>query len=795
MIMKIKLLLILLIATATVNAQTISGNLINNFSNEPIRYAVLQLMVEGQVISQTISEEDGYFNLKKKKTEKTKPCILVLSSVETGTVAIDTLFFPNENNQVLKNIMVTPKITQLNAVTITGDIGVTTVEPQKIKYSTADLISQNGGTAGDILKNMPSVTMGGSPNHNRDIRYRGLGNGYTAVLINGRNAGINGNNRETVLNMIPASQIESIEISSQPGADVQSDGINGVVNIILKKNVEIGTHGTVMFLADTQGGYNGNLTLQHKNGPLQFTGSFEQLNNQADKTETGFQHKFEADGALKEVVSIDKNEMKRFDNTMARVHIKYQASNQWFLETEYLYGRQKETKIKEELNLTSAPDGTFLKGQNRIENEIKVLEYHNSFLKVKKVFNNQNELEISINASFNDEEKNKLRNDYKATETGMRVETENPKRQRETEAVSFVNLYPSAHYKLKLSGNNKMKIGYQGFLVDRESEQIREDYNFDDGTWKAKTDNFNTFSLQENTHAFYISGDWLFNQFKLTTGYRHEITNITSQSIIDSLDVGENTYNLPLPNLQLTYNVTNKAYLTASFGRRVRRPGYKDLNPFREIKDLTEIKEGNPELRPETAWTYELGYFQQLSNLNYGVNLFYRDINDLIQKSITTIDTDIILERPVNLNGAYTAGFELITGISPLKWWNVNLNYSQFWSEITDDDNFEGDAIKDQTAWTAKAINDFKLPWNTSLQLVGNFVGPKASSQQTEDTIWYFDFGIEKKFLENGYFILRVSDIFDSLQKVKTKNTGTIKEIKTEDTQGRILTAGIKLNF
>lgn len=81
----------------------------------------------------------------------------------------------NEKNKKLEN----DTIKKLNEVIVSSKIGVTQIEPQKVRFSTDDLPSQNGGTAGDILKNMLSVAMGGSPNHNRDIRYRGLGNGYT----------------------------------------------------------------------------------------------------------------------------------------------------------------------------------------------------------------------------------------------------------------------------------------------------------------------------------------------------------------------------------------------------------------------------------------------------------------------------------------------------------------------------------------------------------------------------------------------------------------------------------------
>lgn len=595
--------------------------------------------------------------------------------------------------------------------------------------------------------------------------------------------------------MIPASQIESIEIISQPGAEYQSDGINGIVNIILKKNYEIGTSGSVQFIADSQDGYNGNLTIQNKTGPLQFTASYEKLNRQANKNDTGFQNKLNEDGTIKESISINKDEIKRFDNETARLNVKYQAPKQWILEGEYIYGKQEESKVKEEINLTTNPDGSFKKGQNRLEDENKELIFNNAFVKASKIFNNESELEFSLNTNLSEEGKFKLRNDFNTTENGSRVESANPKRQRETETATFVNLYPSAHYKFNFKNNSVVKVGYQGFIINRESQKTREDFDFDNSTYELKPDNANDFRVLEQTHAFFITSNWDYKKFSFTAGLRQEITNIESKSVVDSLDLGFGDYAITLPNAKVTYKPNDYSYFTASIGRRIRRPGYNDLNPFREIKDLTEIKEGNPDLQPEKAWSYELGYFRQLNKVNYGINVFFRDIHDLIQKSVTTIDNDVILEKPINLNGAYTAGIEFIAAANPKPWWNINFNYSRFYSEIKDADNFDGDAIKDQTAYTLKAINDFKLGKKTTLQLVGNLVGPKASTQETEDIIYFVDLGLERTFLENGRFILRLTDAFDTLKKVKTKNAGSVIEEKVENTPGMIFSAGLKWNF
>ncbi|MDZ7878342.1 MAG: TonB-dependent receptor [Saprospiraceae bacterium] len=136
-----------------------------------------------------ISDEKGNFIIENVPIGKQT---LLISSVGYEPASQEILV--NEGMNTL-TFSLKESINTLSEVSVVGNIGVTEVKPQSIKYKAKDLISQNGGTAGDILKAMPSVAMGGSPNHNRDIRFRGLGNGYTQVLINGQPVGVNGNNR------------------------------------------------------------------------------------------------------------------------------------------------------------------------------------------------------------------------------------------------------------------------------------------------------------------------------------------------------------------------------------------------------------------------------------------------------------------------------------------------------------------------------------------------------------------------------------------------------------------------
>lgn len=685
-------------------------------------------------------------------------------------------------------------LNSLLEVVVSSKIGVTQIEPQKIRFSTKDLPSQNGGTAGDILKGMASVAMGGSPNHNRDIRYRGLGNGYTTVLINGKQSGLAGNNRETVLDMIPASQIDYIEIISNPSADQTANGINGIVNIVLKKGSANNSNGQIAFFADDQGGYNTGIALQENLGNFNISGNFDKLKRNANKFDSGQQTKFKTDGTLNETVAIKKSEIKSFDNNTASAKIGYAGKKDWSITAEFAYGEQAEDKEKEEQNTTFKNDASFKSGKKTLETENKNSKFYSPAISFAKKWKNS-KLEIDFNSNFTKEDKDKLQLAYTTDVNDAINYTALPTRQTESEKIAYKNFFPSASFKTKVSEIITLKTGFQAFLNNRVAEKEVLKLNNTTNVWSVvPTSTFN-FDLDENTYASYITTNINLDKFKINLGYRHEYTNIETLASNLTQETNQNNYNIALPNASITYALTDKSYFKSSIGRRLRRPAFADMNPFIEIKSATEIKVGNPDLKPEKAWAYELGYFNEIKKANFGVNVFHRAITDLIQKNITSDADGITTETQVNLNKAISSGVEFLVGIEPNKWYNLNLNYSRFWSEIVDNTTFEGEALKDQTDWTFKAINNFTLPRKINLQIIANFVGPKGNTQESEKTAWFADLGIEKQIYNNGFFSIRVTDVFDTLKKQKIKDTIVQLEEMTEDTPGTIISAGVRWQF
>lgn len=775
----------LLFATTVNESCIITGNILDQ-NDEALPYAtVLLTNVSTDNTQGTTTDDNGYFCFQNLNNGDYQLSISYIgfSAFKSKEIAIaynEKYDFPN--------ITLHPNKRNLSEVVISAKANVSELKPTYIKYKASALISQAGGNAGDILKNMPSVAMGGSPGHNRDIRFRGLGNAYTKVLVNGRETGFKGNNRESIIDQIPASSIEHIEILSIPGAEFQSEGINGIVNIVLKSDQNYGTRGTAEILTGNYDGLSGGFSLSHKTKKLNVFGQYDfqqrKLFKEKDKTKTSLKNG--------EVSGIEENkeyEEKSFSNRSLRLGFDYYFQPKTKFSAEYNYGYQLEDKDKVNDITKYSSDKVFISANQELKSEYKPNTYHQAITSFNHSFSNGQQFKAGFSYLTSEQDKLEEKRVYKVDEIGNWLDFQ-PKLENKNE------LKESDEYNWNASLSNlkflshEFKLGYSGKSEHLNFGVQTDKYNYNDAIWKSSVGDNANFKVKEQTHAFYVSDEYHYKFFRARAGIRYEYTSLNTNTGSGS-DAGKGSYGIFLPNLSLTANLDETQYFTLNFGRRIRRPGFKDLNPYLEEKDPNFFKQGNPDLMPERAWAFEVGYLKNFKKFNIGANIFYRDINDVIQKTLTEDEAGIIIETPMNTGHARLAGIEFMTSINPFRFWELNASYSIFDSEITSGD-YKGDALKDQYKWSAKIINDFKLPYETSFQISLNAVGPKLSGSKEEETIWFADLGIQKKLIKGGVITLRVSDIFNSLAKEKREFTDKSTTYEYETARGRIFMIGIK---
>lgn len=774
----------------------ISGKIQDLEHRSAVAFANVQLFQQGAntPFRGIVADENGNFTFERLPSGSYE---VAFSEIGHQTLRLFNIMVSEQSPKTeLGAVALRSSSNQLAEVQVTSSIGVTQISPGKTVYQISDLPVAAGASAGDILKLMPSVAMGGPPGIPRDVRYRGLSNAYTMVLVDGKNTGLQGNNREMIVNQIPASAIERIEIISNPGPQYDADGVNGVVNIILKKDRKFGTHGTAGLFYDNRNGYNASLGLSHKVQKADFYVNFDrnQVNYKEGNllTETNLQTKLK-NGVLDGYSDIFATEFRDLTSQNFKAGAKFYPTQRSVLSVEYLNGFQNEHRIKitdtKNLDKTQKFKDRTVRTEDRHEN----LSYNQWAAEFRQSFKNGSTLSISGNYVQTAQPKPRIQSDQKTSEAGIALDNK-PAIQNVGENALDHNLFAQADYFLPISKTYAMRAGYKFSNRNRESSQLTEKYDYTKQVFVPSVSGTDNFEYDEDIHAIYISNDFTFNKLRAEIGFRNEYVQYTSASLIKATS-SDGKYNMPLPTVNIYYNLDTTQYFKFSIGRRIRRPDMKQLNPFIDDSDPTKIKAGNPDLKPEKAWAYEVGYMKNFKRWSIGTNLFRRDLDNVIQKLTTDVSAGVVLEKQENFGAAYVQGVEFIAAFQLVKWWNINANYSRYNSKLKDE-RTGGGALQDQFDWSAKIISDFNFNRiGLLIQTAYNAVGPKISTQKTENTIAYWDMAISKRLLRNSYLNLRVADVFATNQKTTLETTTAQVSNKLQDTPGRLVSVGFTYNF
>jgi len=254
----------------------ISGTVIDAQTSEPIEYAniVIYKWKDSTVANGTVTDQKGKFELTKVMYGR---YFMKVSYIGYSTKRFDSLtVIPNKTEITYGVIKLRPKNVNMNEVVVQSQRDALTSNLDKKVYTVDKLMANSGGTAVDVMQNIPSVSV------DADGGVAVRGNTNINVLVDGRPAALAGFSGSDVLSQIPASQIESIEIVTNPSAKYDPEGTAGIINVILKKNSNLGVNGTLMGNAGTKGRYNSsvnvNLRGDNFNAFTSYDGRFFNMN-------------------------------------------------------------------------------------------------------------------------------------------------------------------------------------------------------------------------------------------------------------------------------------------------------------------------------------------------------------------------------------------------------------------------------------------------------------------------------------------------------------------------------------
>ena len=609
----------------------ITGKVIDSLTNLPLEYATITLFRQGEkkAVNGTITDQDGNF---------------IVRGVSTGTfsatiefIGYNPFIINNINVQQkhavvnLQNILLLKKIRDLQNVTVSATAKLIDNKIDKLVFNAEkDIISQTG-VATDILKKVPQVSV------DIDGNVELAGSSSIRFLINGKPSTTFGSSITDVLQSIPANQIKSIEVITNPGAKYDAQGLGGIINIILKKSTAQGVNGSLSLTAGTRN-ENGSFNFNARRGKFGVNAFFSGNDRLSAKTASSSERP-STDTALKTLVNFQQdgtNKCKRhgyqsglgFDWT---VNERNNFSGSLSFENFGNNGNgamsqsQKITEQTNPLQILSEINTINNTGNNFSERHAgAVINYKRAFAKEDQ------ELEININTSLG-------RNHIAAGNTQLLLpqdslfygtNSENSGKEKETELT--------VDYTDPFTKDIKLGIGGKLNFYDVTSTSDVMKFQPADSKYLFDPSLSNYLDYHQKVYALYTELSFpIAHLLDAKVGGRYERTDIGSFYSNANHQVNAPGYNTFVPSIFFLKRITDEQTIKLSYSKRIERPDYGDLNPFVNTSDPKNIAAGNPYLKPEIGNRLELSYNRDLGKAgSFIATLFYRENHNDIQPFI-----------------------------------------------------------------------------------------------------------------------------------------------------------------
>ncbi|MDA3615189.1 TonB-dependent receptor domain-containing protein [Polluticaenibacter yanchengensis] len=776
MVRLLLLSIVLLFAGKTGFSQNISvkGNVTDNDGKAvPFAGITIKQLPDSTIVKDTLTNEDGHFEIK--LPGKNYVLIATFLGAESapyplkkGLPVID-----------LGNIKLLAPKEELETVVIQGRRKSTfEFKLDKRVFNVGDDVGSAAGNATEVLENIPSVTVDGEGN----VSLRGSQN--VRILVNGRPSSLvkDGN----ALQNLQSNMIERIEVITNASARYEAEGDVGIINIILKKNVQLGLNGSVT--ANT--GYNPQagvgVNLNYRKNKVNYFTNISANYREHPGTSNTYQRFSNADTSFIYNQDYKHTRINRRLNGLFGADIFFNDYNS--LTASFMaeggHGNQYTGRTYQDFDFSSVKTGETNRYESMREKEIAF----ESSLNYKKTFKNKPGMEwiSQVNWNFEDEnESSDYTQDYSTPNSATDFE--------KSQVISKEkNIIIQSDFVKPLGEEGKLEFGVRAGIrrIDNEftySQLLGSD-------WHYPTQFNDQYKYNENVYAGYAAYSNQFNKFGVLAGLRAEYSDITTEQKSSTANNSNRDYLNLFPSATISYSLTNRNKLQASYSRRIRRPGQWDLLPFTKFGDNREIRNGNPLLNPEFTDSYELSHLSNWNKGSFLVSVYHRHKTDVIER-ITEIDENGILRIiPQNLSVENSYGLETNLNYDFIKWFRMSTNFN-FFRAITDGEYKGQDFKADTYTWTNRTTLNFTVnKWRA--QTAFNYAAPRKNTQGKTLAMYHMDAGISRTIMNGkANVVMNVRDVFNTRKWRNIRNTPELYSRNEMQWRPRSFTLSINLRI
>ena len=762
--------LLLLIAVKGYSQQSmkISGTLSDSLTHEPIQFATVALLNQQTKAAVKGIQTDtiGHF---------------VLENVPAGTFSL-RVSYVGYNNIFKENILINPATANLNLGTLLmsasknsllKEVAVTAkkealqnIDGKKVFSVNQSLVSK-GGNAADLLQNVPTLQIDVYGN----VSLRGSTN--VKVLVDGKPSIIANGDITQILQSIPASAIESIEVIPNPPANYDANG-EGIINIILKKNSRPGLNGSIDIAGGTNANYNADASLSYQSGKINAYGNYSLKNG--NTLTTGMQ---------------SYTFLKPTDSV---VHT---------TETFPYVTRNKIQFVKAGIDYSLTPLSTLgvsasFNSRNRHENQfLSFTDYSaadaliESFNRFNTVNNNGNSYELDLDynlrfkkpkeelalnfsyayGSFNDYQQYTTR--YNPVNGVQSANIDTPLTSDTRHKATNYNI--QADYVLPVGKSGQFSAGYRSQITLGNNDQYAYNVlNTGETPLYTFTD---LFSSNNQVNAVYLNYKDQMGNFSYQAGVRGEDSHLDATFM--SYNANNVLFAAPVkipvkgvyPSVLLTEKLEDNSQLQFTFTSRVSKPSVRQYNSTTDFSDPTNYNKGNPDLQPENVTDLELDYTKTWQNISFTSGIYNNIIHNAIGYIQDPPDNDETTTTPENLPYSITTGLELIGHFDIVKGWDLTANGNIFNRDNAAAPQY-GITANNGISWNANITSNVTPVQRLSFQIRADYKAPDLYLQDKNLVAFGMDVAAKYDFTGNRASLsFNANDIFNSRKQAIVRSS------------------------
>lgn len=745
-------------------AKTIFNGTIVNSKGNGIPFASISLYDANVLLSGDISTETGHYQLAFSFLPQYKYRLKV-SSVGYQSLEVD-LNYPDTNAR--KRITLQEDLQTLKTVTVTGTKPLLERRSDRYIVNVEGSYLANGINGLEVLQKSPGVWV----SNTGAITIRG--NQSVMVMINDVVQRMSSDDLADYLRTLRSEDISKIEIISSPPSEFEAAGSGGIIHIILKKSRRDGLAGAI----NTQyrqlvnkPAYNGGLTLNYKTKNLYLFGSIGAGKEQSEYTATNRISYPNQDFYSSNTDRYNNNSNGRYQFGAAYDLGKNQSIGVQTIQTASKMNQYFDTYIN---FLGNQP----LTGKARSEWFRKPQLSSTTMNYVWKIDSLGSDFKIIGDYVYS---KRSELNNFSSVYT---LPSKNSTYRNNT--PNTTNMYSlQTDYTKVLKKQFSFKTGLKFAATSRDNEVLNE--NFINGEWVKNTKLSNQFIYKESLSMAYASLEKSWKKTNIKAGIRAEYTNMNGNSITANQQFTRDYLGL-FPSVFINHKLNEEKgdAVYFSYSRRLQRPSFSDLNPYRLQFDdyLTQL--GNSDLTPEYTQKLEVG---TLFGKGFSADVYYAVTTDKIAQLAKPVANNIIEYQTRNFGSSTTYGFSLFAPIQFFKWWTMNTSLAGYNLEY----KLEDFQIK-QTTFYARVQHSISIKNILDLDLSTGYLSPYVSANNHVAYQFNTDVGFAKKVLNKKLQVrLYFSDIFNTArEKDYTEYLGTrINFYQKRPTR----TASLSLNY